>query len=175
MRLFPRYVMSAKESIEAQSESVGWTVVENLLADSGSDTDRLTLDEILSDVRSGARDSGGVVRELEKRPRTRPGEFGIEGVSSMLVGLVIPAAFQFLKIFTKKFIEKSGEVAAEKSLAMLLAKKLGPDPENKAVWEELDASFARRAKELGLPQSSYREMLEHFRADPQHILKPRLR
>ena len=163
--------MSRNQVDGRETESLGWRIVRNMLAARGTDADRLALDSILRSVDAGERDSRAVVRELKKRRRPRAGEFGLEVASGMLLGLVVPAVFEFLKLFAKKFVEKSGEIAAEKSIEALLAKKLTTKADADGTWADLERCFAAKAKELGLPAGSYRELLEQFRDHPALLVR----
>jgi hypothetical protein len=158
-------------TVEDEAESLGWSIVQNLVAQ-GTETDRLALDSVLRSVESGKHDSRSILRELKKRRRPQPGEFGVTDLSSgVLLSLVISAVFEFVRRFAKKFADKSGEIVAEKTLKALLEKKLASEADLAPTWDELEQSFATKAKELGLPASSYRAIMEHVRDNPALLIK----
>jgi len=64
--------MNRARTAEDEAESLGWSIVQNLIAYS-TETDRLALVSVLRSVESGKQDSRSILRELKKSPRPQPG------------------------------------------------------------------------------------------------------
>jgi len=139
-----------------------------------SSGEEILLDRIRAEVAGGdSRPLDEVLDELGSDFREQPGEFGLDQAATLLLPLVLPALQAFAKIFAKKFVEKGAEKVAESSYSTLrdsVVQRFSHAGKSDEVWTDLEASFARRAKELKLPEASYRDLLASVRDKPSLLL-----
>jgi hypothetical protein len=156
-----------------EQDLVTFDLAQRFLQLGGGEGEEILLERIRADVAGGSRSLADVVDELGSDFLEQPGEFGLDQAASLLLPLALPAIRDFVKVFAKKFVETTAEKVAGDSYSTLrdsIARRLSQAPASDAAWIDLEAAFAKRAEELRLPASSYRDLLASARNNPTLLL-----
>lgn len=158
---------------DAIDEATLW-LADALLGKECGDSDALVLAQIKAD--SSDRPLKKVLAEFDKEHKEQAGEFGLDHAAMLVAPLVLPALYGFVKRFVAKFVEgaagEAGKLTAayvKETVGKALGGKLTSVPSSE-VMAELEKSFASRAKELGLPPTSYERYLRELHRDGALLL-----
>ena len=147
---------------------------DRLLQESESDADRLILDRLRAGLaQEPLRQSLDV---FDRPPKEQAGQFGIDAATSLLVTLVLPAIYSFIKSFAAKFLEGAASSAGKLTTETLTAglrksfsAEAAPADRQKAL-AQLETAFAARAASLKLTSASYEPFLQALRSKPELLI-----